>query len=419
MKLRLVHVEEQTIETAVLSDGRLLEYRREASSGGQTAGNIYKGKVVNVLPGMQAAFVDIGQGKNAFLYIDEVIHPNLERQPRDKPSIAGLLRAGQELPVQVVKEPLGGKGARVTTHYSLPGRFLVYMPHADYVGVSKKIGTEAERTRLRQAGEEIRQAREGIILRTAAEGESLRSLGKDAAYLRELWQSIAEKAERACAPSELHREAGLMQRIVRDMLDVETDRIWIDDERALAEARAMMKETAPAMESKLSLYSPAGRQPLFEAYAVHAQLEKAFARRIRLASGADLAWDQTEALTVIDVNTGRYTGSTGLEETVFHTNMEAAEEIARLLRLRDAGGIVIVDFIDMAEAAHRDRVMERLEQLVRKDRTKCHVVGWTKLGLLELTRKKVREDAAGRLYEPCAACRGSGRIYVGMPPAGR
>lgn len=193
MKLRLVHVEEQTIETAVLSDGRLLEYRREASSGGQTAGNIYKGKVVNVLPGMQAAFVDIGQGKNAFLYIDEVIHPNLERQPRDKPSIAGLLRAGQELPVQVVKEPLGGKGARVTTHYSLPGRFLVYMPHADYVGVSKKIGTEAERTRLRQAGEEIRQAREGIILRTAAEGESLRSLGKDAAYLRELWQSIAEK----------------------------------------------------------------------------------------------------------------------------------------------------------------------------------------------------------------------------------
>ncbi|EXX90088.1 ribonuclease, partial [Paenibacillus darwinianus] len=310
MKLRLVHVEEQTIETAVLEDGRLLEYHREASSGGQTAGNIYKGKVVNVLPGMQAAFVDIGQGKNAFLYIDDLLHPNLERQPQDKPSITALLRVGQELPVQIVKEPQGGKGARVTTHYSLPGRFLVYMPHADYVGVSKKIGSEAERSRLRQAGEEIREAGEGIILRTAAEGESRESLGKDAAHLRRLWQSVTRRAEHAPAPNELHREVGLMQRIVRDMLDVETDRIWIDDERALAEARAMIKEKAPAMESMLRLYSPAGRAALFESHAVYPQLEKAFARRIRLASGADLVWDQTEALTVIDVNTGKYTGST-------------------------------------------------------------------------------------------------------------
>ncbi|EXX85678.1 ribonuclease, partial [Paenibacillus darwinianus] len=189
--------------------------------------------------------------------------------------------------------------------------------------------------------------------------------------------------------------------------------------RALAEARAMIKEKAPAMESMLRLYSPAGRAALFESHAVYPQLEKAFARRIRLASGADLVWDQTEALTVIDVNTGKYTGSTDLEETAFHTNMEAAEEIARLLRLRDAGGIVIIDFIDMTDALHRGRVLERLEQLLRKDRTKCHVVGWTKLGLLELTRKKMRENAAGRLYEPCAACRGSGRIYTGLPAAGR
>jgi len=413
MKQMLIHVEQERIETAVLSDGRLLEYHTEREAGGQLAGNIYKGRVVNVLPGMQAAFVDIGQGKNAFLYVDDALHPHLERQPKEKPSIVDLLKPGQELTVQIVKEPLGGKGARVTTHYSLPGRYLVYMPYADYVGVSKRIGSEQERERLRQAGEAIREAEEGIILRTAAEGESLEALRRDAAYLRELWRRIEERAAAAEAPCELHREAGLMHRLVRDMLDADTDRIWIDDRRAMQDWVALIGTIAPGMAANVSLFEDA-RATLFGKHGVYAQLDKAYAHRIRLASGGDLAWDQTEALTVIDVNTGKYTGTNDLEDTVFRTNMEAAEEIARLLRLRDAGGIVIVDFIDMEDEAHRASVCERLEQLVKSDRAKCHVVGWTKLGLLELTRKKVRDAAAGQLYETCAACKGKGRLYAGL-----
>jgi len=414
MKQMLIHVEQERIETAVLSDGRLLEYHMERAAGGQLAGNIYKGRVVNVLPGMQAAFVDIGQGKNAFLYVDDVLHPHLERQPKQKPSIGELLKPGHELPVQIVKEPIGGKGARVTTHYSLPGRFLVYMPYADYVGVSKRIGSDGERERLRQAGEAIREAEEGIILRTAAEGESLEALGQDAAYLRELWRRIEGQTAAATAPCELHREAGLMQRLVRDMLDAETDRVWIDDRRAMQDAMALVGAMAPGMADKVVLFEKrSDNATLFGAHGVYAQLDKAHARRIRLASGGDIAWDQTEALTVIDVNTGKYTGTNDLEDTVFRTNMEAAEEIARLLRLRDAGGIVIVDFIDMEDEAHRASVCERLAQLVKTDRAKCHVVGWTKLGLLELTRKKVRDDG-GQLYETCPTCKGNGRLYAGL-----
>jgi ribonuclease G len=412
MKQLLVHVEEDRIETAVLMGGRVLEYHTERA-GGQLAGNIYKGRVVNVLPGMQAAFVDIGQGKNAFLYIDDVLHPHLERQPKEKPSISALLRPGQELPVQIVKEPLGGKGARVTTHFSLPGRYLVYMPHADYVGVSKRIGSEQERERLRTAGEAIREAEEGIILRTAAEGVSLEALRKDAAFLRELWRRAEGQAKDAPSPSELHREAGLMHRLVRDMLDMDTDRIWIDDRKALQEALLLIGSMAPSMASKVSLFEN-DKATLFGSNGVYAQLDRAYAHRIRLESGGDLAWDQTEALTVIDVNTGKYTGTNDLEDTVFRTNMEAAEEIASLLRLRDAGGIIIVDFIDMEDEAHRASVYEKLDQLVRSDRAKCHVVGWTKLGLLELTRKKVRNDTAGQQYETCPSCRGKGRIYTGL-----
>jgi ribonuclease G len=412
MKQMLVHVEEDRIETAVLADGRLLEYHTERA-GRQLAGNIYKGRVVNVLPGMQAAFVDIGQGKNAFLYIDDVLHPHLERQPKEKPSISALLRPGQELPVQVVKEPLGGKGARVTTHYSFPGRYLVFMPHADYVGVSKRIGSEQERERLRAAGEAIRESEEGIILRTAAEGVDLEALRQDAAFLRELWRRVEGQAKEAPSPSELHREAGLMHRLVRDMLDTETDRIWIDDRQAMQEALMLIGSMAPNMASKVCLFEN-GDVTLFGSNGVYAQLDRAFAHRIRLESGGDLAWDQTEALTVIDVNTGKYTGTNDLEDTVFRTNMEAAEEIASLLRLRDTGGIIIVDFIDMEDEAHRASVCERLGQLVRRDRAKCHVVGWTKLGLLELTRKKVRNDTAGQLYETCVSCRGKGRIYTGL-----
>jgi ribonuclease G len=412
MKEILVHVGRRTIETAVMSDGRLVEYDIEEAAGGKLAGNLYLGRVENVLPGMQAAFVNIGLARNAFLYIDDVLHPHLERQPKTKPSITELLRPGQELIVQIVKEPQGGKGARVTTHYTLPGRYLVYMPRADYVAVSKKVADERERDRLKEAGERIRQGEEGIILRTAAEGESFERLKDDVGHLRELWKEIEAKAANSSAPCELHRDAGLMFRLVRDMLDAGTDRIWIDDEAALEEIRALVGSMAPAKLDCVRLHGPREKD-LFGLRGVREQLEQALGREIRLPSGGSLVWDQTEALTVIDVNTGRYVGSTGLEETVFATNLEAAEEIVRLLRLRDTGGIVLIDFIDMEDEAHRAQVAARLEELARRDRTACHVLGWTRLGLMEMTRKKVRREAALRLYEPCPSCGGRGVIPAG------
>ncbi|AZN42283.1 Rne/Rng family ribonuclease [Paenibacillus albus] len=396
MKRMLVQKQKESLKIAVVDQERLFEFYMEKSeSAGQLVGSIYKAKVVNVLPGMQAAFVDIGLTKNAFLYIDELLHPHLEKQSKEKPQINQLLRAGQELTVQVIKEPLGGKGARVTTHFSLPGRFLVYMPIADYVGVSKKVSTDSERQRLRVIGEQIRLAEEGVIMRTAADGESSDSLANDVQFLRELWQQIEESAKTASAPSLLHREADLVHRLVRDLLTTEMDEVWIDDRTAYEQTESIMKQMAQSMLPRLRLFEKQGSaSSLFHQYRIHEQLQDAFERRYRLKSGGDLVWDQTEALTVIDVNTGKFVGTSDLEDTVFRTNLEAAEQIARLLRIRDVGGIIIVDFIDMEKEEHREQVMQLLERHVRADRTKCQVVGWTRLGLLEMTRKKVREQSS-------------------------
>ncbi|XEC93174.1 Rne/Rng family ribonuclease [Paenibacillus tarimensis] len=414
MKQMLLHGGQNCVQAAVMTDGRLIEFYNERSSGKQWVGNVYKGRVVNVLPGMQAAFVDIGQGKNAFLYIDDMLHPNLERQPKDKPSISELLKTGQEVIVQVMKEPLGGKGARVTTHYSLPGRYLVYMPNAGYVGVSRKIGTEQERARLRQIGESICGEEEGVIMRTIAESVDEQSLRHDAEQLREKWKRVEAMAASAPVPSELYCDADLLQRVIRDMLTTETDEIWIDHPALFEETVAIVSQMAPSLTGRVRLYESGCGQPMFERYAVDEQLERAFEPRIRLASGGDLVCDQTEALTVIDVNTGKFTGHHDLEDTVFRTNLEAADEIARLLRLRDIGGIIIIDFIDMEQEQHRELVKQRLEQLIRQDRTKCHVVGWTRLGLLEMTRKKSRENIMNQLAQPCEACKGKGKIYISL-----
>lgn len=388
----LVHGNKETLETAIVHEGRLIDFDMEKNDGArQVVGSLYKGRVINVLPGMQAAFVDIGLVKNAFLYIDDVLHPHLERQPKEKPPINELLRPGQELIVQVVKEPIGNKGARVTTHYSLPGRFLVYMPEADYVGVSKKIQNEQERERLRSAGVALCRDGEGIILRTAADGESSSSLRRDVEILRAMWSEINSRSAQVSAPAELHRDASLSHRIVRDFLTVEIDEVLIDDRLRYKETKTLVGQMAPSMLPRLKLYEQ--RDDLFKQYRIYAQLKEAFERRIRLSCGGDLVWDTTEALTVVDVNTGRFVGTSDLEDTVFRTNMEAAEQLARLLRLRDIGGIIIVDFIDMELEEHREEVLKRLESLARLDRTKCQIVGWTRLGLLEITRKKARDHA--------------------------
>ncbi|WP_036719561.1 Rne/Rng family ribonuclease [Paenibacillus harenae] len=404
MKQMLMHVNGEMLQAAVLENGRLVEFFLERSKASSVVGNLYKGRVVNVLLGMQAAFVDIGLAKNAFLYIDELLHPHLEKQPKVKPPIRELVSPGQELLVQVMKEPLGGKGARVTTHFTLPGRWLVYMPNADYVGVSKKIGTESERARLRSIGEKLRQQEEGIIMRTAAEGESELSLFSDAAQSRTLWQAIVAKSEELRAPAELHREAGLMRRAVRDTLKLDMDEIWIDDATKFEEAAALLQEMTPRLRERLKLYAPRHGQALFDWFRINEQVAVAFERRIPLLSGGYLIWEETEALTVIDVNTGKFTGTSDLEDTVFRTNMEAADEITRLLRVRDVGGIIIIDFIDMQVERHREQVMQRMTEKGRNDQTKMTVLGWTKLGLMEITRKKARENAVFLLSERCPSC---------------
>lgn len=410
MKQLFVHCTRNVTQSALLEDGLLTEFSVERSEGTSLVGNIYLGRVVNVLPGMQAAFVDVGLPKNAFLYVDDVLHPHLDRQPKIKPSISDLLKPGDRRIVQVMKEPLGGKGARITTHYSLPGRCLVYMPHADYVGISKKIEQEGERSRLRGLAESLREPGEGLILRTNAEGESIESLARDLEGLRNVWRHISERGTTAEAPSELHRDFGLVQRTVRDVFRPDLEALVVDDERAYREARAYLRQAAPVLEQRVRLHEHAA--PLYEHYGIAAQIDRAFQPRYALRSGGYLVIDQTEALTVIDVNTGKYTGAVDLEETVFQTNLEAASEIARLLRLRDIGGIVIVDFIDMADDDHRRQVVERLEETIRHDRTKIQVVGWTRLGLLEITRKKTRADLMGYFYETCASCKGTGKIFV-------
>ncbi|MBO9598093.1 MAG: Rne/Rng family ribonuclease, partial [Cohnella sp.] len=335
---------------------------------------------------------------------------HLDKQPKDKPSITELLKPGDELLVQVMKEPLGGKGARVTTHFSLPGRWLVYMPGADYVGISKKIDQESERLRLKSLAEDIRLEGEGLIMRTNAEGESRVSLEEDLNGLRAIWNQVTALSGGYAAPAELHKDSGLVHRLIRDVITPDTDELIIDDEDCLLDAKEYVRQAAPALQNRIRLYRE--QQPIFEKFGVKDQIDKAFQARIWLKNGGYLVWDQTEALTVIDVNTGKYTGNASLEETVFLTNLEAAEEIARLLRVRDVGGIIIVDFIDMETEEHRQQVVQRLETTMKRDRTKCQVVGWTRLGLLEITRKKARENAMAYFYETCAACKGSGKIFV-------
>lgn len=410
MKQLFIHCSQNVTQSALMEDGRLTEFSVERMEGASLIGNLYKGRVVNVLPGMQAAFVDIGLPKNAFLYVDDALHPHLDKQPKVKPSITEVLKPGDELLVQIMKEPLGGKGARVTTHFSIPGRWLVYMPNADYIGISKKIEQDAERSRLKNMAEKMRMDGEGIILRTNAEGESREALEEDLGTLRQTWNDATLRSKLAEAPSEVQRASGLVERIVRDVITPDTEELIIDDEICLQQAKAYLRHTAPALVEKVKLYAHA--QPLFNKFGIKEQLDRAFQSRIWLQSGGYLVWDQTEALSVIDVNTGKFTGSIDLEETVFHTNMEAAEEIARLLRLRDVGGIIIIDFIDMDSEEHRHQVEQRLETTIKQDRTKCQVVGWTRLGLMEITRKKARENPMNYFYETCASCKGRGKLYI-------
>jgi ribonuclease G len=390
---------------AILEDGQLVEFYVQHDDEEQTAGNIYKGRVENVLPGMRAAFVNLGLEKNAFLYVDDAAAE--EREQKRRP-IQELLKVGQEIVVQVAKEPIGTKGARVTTNLSLPGRYLVLTPYSETVGVSRRIEREAERDRLRTIADKIRPRGMGLIVRTVAEGASQRTLQRDLAYLRRLWTRLNRRAKQVKAPAVLHREASLVVRTIRDHLDESVDRLWIDDAGAFERAREVVASLSPGLQDRLQLWEK--ETPLFEARGVEAELDRALKRRVWLKCGGYLVIDETEALTVIDVNTGKNVGSTDLSDTVLETNREAAVEIARQLRLRDISGIIVVDFIDMEKEEHQTEILRTFQQSLKSDRTRVTVLGLTRLGLLEMTRKKVRESLLSQLTKVCPECDGRGRV---------
>ena len=391
MRTIAIEKEADAYKIALLEDGQLVELIVDQTDNGQRAGSIYKGRIVNVLPGMQAAFVDIGQGKNAYLYVTDLLPAHLEKQPKIKPSIDELVRVGEERIVQIAKEPTGSKGARVTTHFALPGRYLVYMPGADYVAVSRKLESDEERMRLKQWAENMRRPGEGLIMRTLAKGRSGEELRLDLENLREIWLRIRTAAEEAEAPAEIYRDLDILERSVRDFFSQDVAKVWTADAQTADRLKRYAVQWLPDLTDKIEVVS--GEERLFARLGLEAEIKRAFARKVWLKNGGYLVIDHTEALTVIDVNTGKFTGKKNLEETVFQTNLEAAREIGRLIRLRDIGGIIIVDFIDMNQDQHRHEVVQVLQETLKKDRTKTVVVGWTQLGVLEMTRKKVREHA--------------------------
>ncbi len=396
---------------AVVQQGVVQELHIERAAARGLTGNVYLGKVSRVLPGMQSAFIDIGLERAAFLHVADLWQSRAQNGGSSQPMpIEKVLFEGQPLLVQVIKDPLGTKGARLSTQISIAGRLLVYLPHDPHIGVSQRIGDEAERQSLKQRllsvlgdGE-----RGGYIVRTSAEGCDIAELTSDVEYLRLRWQGILDTSRRQPAPSLLYQELSSTQRILRDVASESTTAIVLDSPDELARLREFARIYVPSMLERLRAHS--GDRPLFGLHAVENEIEKALARRVDLKSGGYLIIDQTEALTTIDVNTGGYVGGRNFDDTIFKTNLEATHSIARQLRVRNLGGIIIVDFIDMSTAEHRDAVLGELRKALARDRTRTSVNGFTALGLVELTRKRTRESLAHLLCEACPTCGGRGEI---------
>jgi ribonuclease G len=441
----------QETKVALLDDGIVSEIfiEREAHRG--IVGNLYKGKVTRVLPGMQSAFVDIGQERDAFLYVADVIEeldenlltPEEAGQPaaaipggapaeaaaapgdgqapgptfaapagnnHRNAAIEEMLEPGQEVLVQVVKEPLGQKGARITAHVSLPGRYLVFMPTVEHVGVSRKITDDDERRRLKTILKELRQQRGGggLIARTVGAGRSREDFERDMQYLSRTWDEVRAQSSRQGAPALLHRELSLVQRLLRDILSDDIATIRLDGEKEFQRTLDMVNVLQPELAPRVRLYN--GSPAILEEFGVAGELERALRSKVWLDSGGYIVINQTEALVAIDINTGRFTGKKKLEETILKTNVEAVKEIVRQIRLRDLGGIIVVDFIDMEERKSRQRVMAALEQELKKDRSPSKVLSVNEFGLVILTRKRVRQSLERTLCEPCPYCSGSGMV---------
>ena len=409
----LVNVTPSETRVALVEHGILQEVHLERQARRGLVGNIYKGKISRVLPGMQAAFVDIGMDKAAFLHASDIVpHTECvdvqEKEHFQVGNIAELVRQGQDIMVQVVKDPISTKGARLTTDITLPSRYLVFMPGSSHVGVSQCIDSESERDRLKNIVQRHVDELGGFIIRTAAEGVGERELEQDTLFLKRLWRKVLERRGKYKPCSMLYEDLSLAFRILRDFVGAELDKIRVDSRQTFEQLKLFTEEFVPEMVNKLEYYS--GDSPIFDLYDVENEIQRALERKVELKSGGYLIIDQTEAMTTIDINTGAFVGHRNLEETIFNTNVEATAAIARQLRLRNLGGIIIIDFIDMQSEDHRRRVLQSLEQALARDRAKTAVNGFSHLGLVEMTRKRTRESLEHILCSECPECKGRGRV---------
>ncbi|HJR69666.1 MAG TPA: ribonuclease G [Gammaproteobacteria bacterium] len=409
----LINATPSEVRAALVESGVLQEVQIERTSRVGLISNIYKGKVSRVLPGMQAAFVELGLERTAFLHASDIAHnPHTETAADDSDAdIREFVQEGQELLVQVLKEPLGTKGARLTTYIAIPSRYLVLTPNTLSVGVSSRIDDETERERLRTVLEEARAAaapEAGCIIRTAAEGATREALQADLMFLHKLWKSVEEQAVRAPAGNLVYEDLPLPLRVLRDSSSPDIARVRVDSDAMYRRLKEFAENFVPRLAPLIELYTES--RPIFDVYGIDDEIDRALNRKVPLKSGGHVVFDQTEAMTTIDVNTGAYVGHRNLEETIFRTNLEAAATIARQLRLRNLGGIIIIDFIDMSEEEHRRQVLQTLTDRLAGDHAKSHVMNVSPLGLVEMTRKRNRESLEHVLCQPCPSCEGRGFV---------
>jgi ribonuclease G len=429
----VINVAEHETRVALLEDGTIAELFIERNDGSDIAGNIYRGRVQRVLPGMQAAFVDIGLDQAAFIYVDDVLGDNLKEIERlfetapineDVPpvddgasddgfsskttNIEELITEGQELLVQVVKSPMGTKGARISSYISLPGRFLVLMPTSNHIGISRRIEDLVERERLKEMVSVSRIDNLGYIVRTAAEGIQQEKLSYEMGFLRNIWAGIKKKYDTASCPSLIHQELSVSLRAVRDLLIQDAEKIVVDSREGYESILSFLDTLMPSLKESVECYD--GTESIFEAYNLEGDISRALKRKVWLKSGGYIVIEQTEALVAIDVNTGRYVGKYNLEETITKTNLEAVKEIAYQIRLRDIGGILVIDFIDMEKTSNQEKVFNSLTEALKKDRSKTHVLSMSEMGLIQMTRKRVRKPLTRLLCEPCSYCDGEGYL---------
>jgi len=425
----IVNITGRETRVAILENKQLAELHIDRGQGRGYVGNICYGKVVRVLPGMQAAFVDIGLERAAFLYVGDIfpafldlanddtpVDPDLtvaEESPRatpreGHPPIQDLLREGQSILVQVAKDPIGTKGARITTHITLPGRFLVYMPTVDHIGISRRIDKDRERRRLRNFVNKHRKKGAGFIVRTVCDSQPLSELKQDMDYLVSTWEKVQEATKEAKAPTILHEEHDLVLRLVRDGFTDDVRRMVVDDQAVYDRVSDFMRDFMPRMRDRVQHYR--GVDPSFDTYGIETEITRSLGRKVWLKSGGYLVIDQTEALTAIDVNSGKYVGTSNLEDTTLKINLDAIKEVVYQLRLRNIGGIIIIDFIDMELEANRDKVFRTLGEALRADRARTNIIKISELGLVEMTRKRVQEDLVRFLSEACPYCEGKGQV---------